>query len=399
MALAMKIDHIEVINLKYDYPSGQRFRYAAGVCTGRLTTLVLVHTDTGHIGHGSAYSHPILTEIIIKQQLEPFLIGEDPQQIEELWQRMYGLTRWYGRKGVAMTALGAVDTALWDLKGQSLGKPVWAILGGQHGRCPAYASALLWKQPEELAQEAAGFLDRGFRRMKMRIARDPDYDREAVAAVRRAIGTEHDLMVDGSMRFSLAAAQEIGRFLADQNVFWFEEPFAPENHADFKALRGKVGVRLATGENEFGLQGFAQWIDDGLVDIVQPDVSRCGGISEAWKISTAAASRDIPVATHTWSDAVAIIANAHVVVAAPNGLTVEIDQTGNPFVDQLLVEPLRVTEGQLLLTDAPGLGIKLDPNIVERYRIDAMTELSDGSYSDMAFGRAHFSPALPYGNA
>src|SRR5437762_2373025 len=101
----MKIDRIEVINLKHDYPNRNGFRYAGGVCTSRVTTLVLVHTDNGKTGYGSAYSHPALAEIIIKHQLEPLLVGEDPREVEALWKRMYGITRWYGRKGVAMTAL------------------------------------------------------------------------------------------------------------------------------------------------------------------------------------------------------------------------------------------------------------------------------------------------------
>src|SRR5512143_451573 len=108
----MKIDHIEVINLHFDYPDRNGFQYAGGVCTGRLTTLVLVHTDDGRVGHGSAYTHTLLAEMIIKQQFEPMLIGEDPREIESLWRLMYGLTRWYGRKGAAMTALGGVDIAL-----------------------------------------------------------------------------------------------------------------------------------------------------------------------------------------------------------------------------------------------------------------------------------------------
>src|SRR5262245_15621385 len=155
----MRIDHIEVFNLLFEYEPARRFRYAGGTCTGRVTTLVLVHTDTGHTGVGSAYSHPGLVTLVIKGQLEAPLLGQDPREVETLWQGMYNLTRWYGRKGAALTALGALDTAFWDLRGQALGKPVWALLGGERGACPAYASALLWKDDVgQLAHEAGSHL-------------------------------------------------------------------------------------------------------------------------------------------------------------------------------------------------------------------------------------------------
>src|SRR6476646_739172 len=160
----MKIDHIEVINLQFDYPNRRGFTYAGGVCNARLTSLVLVHTDDGRVGVGSGYTHPLLLRIVVEHDLQPFLVGEDPTQIERLWTKMYGLTRWYGRKGAAMSALGAIDVALWDLRGQAEDKPVWQLLGGQRTTCPAYASGLLWRTPEELAQEAAGYIERGFRR-------------------------------------------------------------------------------------------------------------------------------------------------------------------------------------------------------------------------------------------
>jgi len=247
-----------------------------------------------------------------------------------------------------------------------------------------------------LAVEAAGYIDQGFRRVKMRLARDPEYDRAAVIAVCKAIGANCDLIVDGSMRYSQEVARELGKFLAEQNVFWLEEPFAPENLDAFVQLRGTVGVRLAAGENEFGEQGFRELIRAGAVDIVQPDACRCGGISEMRKIADLARSAGLPIATHSWSDALAILANAHVVSAIDNGLTVEIDRTGNPFVDELLVEPLRVRDGQLTLSNKPGLGIELNRGVVDRYRIEC-NEIGEGLFSDMAFGKSYFTPAPPYG--
>ena len=393
----MRIEHVEAINLLHCYPEQHRFQYGGGICDARLTTLIVVHTECGAVGVGSVYSYPALVYLIVREQLASVLVGEDPTEVEALWEKMYALTRWYGRKGAALSALGGVDMALWDLRGQAEGKPVWALLGGESSRCPAYASGLLWKDDvKELADEAAGYVEQGFRRVKMRLARSEEYDRAAVEAVREAIGAENDVIVDASMRYHLELAQRMGSFLEGQKVFWYEEPFAPENIDDFVALRGSAGVPLAAGENEFGLQGFRELIRAGAVDIVQPDACRCGGVSEVWRVAKLAAEHGTRFATHSWSDAVAIVANAHVVSAMPNGVTVEIDQMNNPFVDELLGRALEVVDGEIALGDVPGLGIDVNWEVVERTRLADPLHIPDGVYSDMMFGRENLPRALPY---
>lgn len=393
----MKIDHLEVANLLFEYPPEKRFRYAGGICTGRVTTVVFVYTDTGHTGVGSVYTHPGLATLIIERQLAAPLRGQDPREVESLWQRMYELTRWYGRKGAAMSAIGAIDTACWDLRGQALDKPVWKLLGAERPTCPAYASALLWKDHvSQLGEEAERHLSHGFRRMKMRLARTEEYDAEAVRAVRKVLGSDHDLVVDASMRYNVPLARRMGKVLEENRVFWFEEPFAPEDLDSYATLRGSVVTRVAAGENEFGVQGFRELIRGRCVDIVQPDASRCGGISEVVKVADLAAEARLAFAPHSWSDAIAIIANAQVVASRSNGLTVEVDQTENPFIDELLVEPLYIRDGMLSLNRRPGLGIQVNRQTLERYRLTNPLELPDGSYSDMAFGPTVLAPTPSY---
>ena len=392
----MKIEHVEAVNLLCQYPENDRFQYAGGVCTNRLTTLILVHTDTNFVGIGSVYSHPALIYLIVRDQLNPLLIGEDPCNVEELWKKMYGLTLWYGRKGVAMSTLGGVDTALWDLRGKSAGKPVWELLGGGRKTCPAYASGLLWNDVDKLAEEAGQYIERGFRRVKMRLARSEEYDTSAVLAVRKAIGMDHDVIVDASMRYHFELACRMGNFLKEQKVFWYEEPFAPEDIDSYVALRQVVDVPIAGGENEFGLQGFREVIRAKALDIVQPDASRCGGISEVWKIAEMAEESGLGVATHSWNDAVAIMANAHVVAAMSNGVTVEVDQMNNPFVNDLLVKPLQIESGELQLSHAPGLGVELDLEVVDKFRLGDPLAIPDGVYSDMMFGKSYFPESIGY---
>jgi len=381
----MKIDHIEVITLRFEYENG--FIYAGGRCSARVTTLVRVHTDTGDIGIGSGYSHPGLLHLIIERQLAPLLLGKDPTEVERLWKMMYHVTRWYGRKGAAVSALGALDTAFWDLRGKNQGKPVWSLLGGDRTTCPAYASALLWSDVPDLEQEALRHRQRGFRRAKMRLGRGPELDIAAVRAVHGVLGNGN-VLVDGSMRYDVDTARQLAEVLAKCKVLWFEEPFEPEDIDSYSALRDNCPVPVAAGENEFGFQGFRELIRAGAVDIVQPDASRCGGISEVRRVAELAKTAGLRVAPHTWSDAVTITANAHVVASIDHGLTVEMDQTGNPFVEQLLVEPLEVRDGELTLNSAPGLGIELNESIIERYRLADPLEIPDGLYSDMIFGRS-----------
>jgi L-alanine-DL-glutamate epimerase-like enolase superfamily enzyme len=392
----MRIDRIETIHLHFAYPNLCGFTSAGGTTSGRLTSLVKVHTGDGRTGIGPVYSHPALVEAVVMGHLGKLLKGEDPREVETLWRKIYRWTRWYGRKGAAVSALGGLDTAFWDLRAQAEDKPLWKLLGGERPSCPAYASALLWKPPDELAAEAMRHLERGFRRMKMRLGRSEADDVEAVRAVRRAIGPRHDMMVDASMRYHVELARRIGNVLQENRVFWFEEPFEPEDVDSYAALRGTVGVPVAAGENEFGEQGFRELIRARAVDIVQPDASRCGGISEVLRVARLAAEAGLKVAPHSWSDAVAITANAHVVASLPHALTVEVDQTGNPFVEQLLVEPLEVVDGQLRLSQRPGLGVELDDAVVERYRLADPRAIPDGHYSDMTFGKAWCRAAGAY---
>ncbi len=383
----MRIRDIKVITLRFEYDPSKRFRYAGGICTGRLTTLITIDTDVGLVGLGSVYSHPDLVRVVVEGQLRPLLQGQDPLDIEGLWSRCYTLTRWYGRKGVAVSTLGGIDIALWDIRGKAAGQPVHQLLGSTVASIPVYASGLLWKDdPSELRDEAQRHLADGFRAVKMRLGRSPNYDRAALAAVRETIGSRAKLMVDGNARYTLEEARRLLPEFRNARVFWLEEPFAPEDPDLFRALQPDLdGIPLAAGENEFGVQGFRELIDPGLVQIVQPDSCRCGGLTETLRIAELAKRRCLRVAPHTWSDAVALTANMHVVAATPHAITAEVDRTGNPFIDDLLTEPLRVEQGRVPLPDGPGLGIELNEDTVERYRLPADAPVPAGNYSDMVF--------------
>ena len=392
----MKITGIEVFSLRFEYAEGKGFRYSGGLCTARVTTIVLARTDTEHIGIGSCYTHPGMAHLVIEHQLAPHLMGRDPRQTEELWNLMYDLTRWYGRKGAAISALGALDVAFWDLKGKSENAPVYQLLGGTKNSCPAYASALLWQDAESAAREASTLASKGWKRMKMRMGQGEEKDLANLRAIRAAIGNDIDLMCDAGMRLDIPTAQRIAKVLEAENVFWFEEPFEPEDLDSYRALHGTITTRVAAGENEFGVQGFRDLISPRAVDIAQPDASRCGGISETHKIVTMASAQNIGIATHTWSDAIAVVANAHVVAACKTGITVEVDQTGNPFIEEILSSPLAIENGVLALGEKPGLGIELNFETLKKYRMADPLRVPDGRYSDMTFGAEFLTSAGAY---
>lgn len=395
----MQIQDIEVFNLRFEVPKGRGFAYGGGTLSARVTSLVKVTADNGLVGWGAAYSHPGLIEMIVMGHLRALLIRKDPSDIEALWRRMYQWTRWYGRKGAAVSAIGALDIAFWDLRGKSLGQPIYKLLGGERSKVPVYASALLWKDPHDLASEAAGYIGQGFRRVKMRTGRNEDYDVAAVRSVRAAIGDENELIVDGSMRYDLATAIRFGKLLEELRVYWFEEPFEPEDIDSFVALRKAIAVPLAAGENDFGVQGFREMLRAGALDIAQPDACRAGGISQTFAIGQLAAESGVKIATHTWSDAVALVANMHVVAALPNGISVEMDRTGNRFIDELLVEPFVVADGCLELSESPGLGIEVNEAVVRELAMGRSAQMPDGAYSDMSFGKEFEFVMPPYQQA
>ena len=392
----MRIEDVEVVNLRFEYPEGAGFTYAGGKVTARVTSLVLVHTDTGATGIGAAYSHPDLVRTIVEGNLRAHLIGEDPSAIDAVWDKLYGLTRWYGRKGAALSAIGGIDIALWDLKGKAAGAPIWKLLGARRGRAQAYASGMFWHDDVGvLEKEASRHRQRGFRRVKMRLGRSWDYDTEAFKATVRGIGRDGIVHVDGSHRYAEETAVRFGAILAEAGAAWFEEPFPPEDIDRYVSLRRRLKTPLAAGENEFGVQGFRELIRAGAIDIVQADACRCGGISELLRIAQLAAEFNLRVAPHTWSDAVSLIANAHVVAALPHGLTVEVDQTGNPSIDEL-TGGLAIADGYLELDDGPGLGITLNQAALAKLTVPRGVAMADGNYSDLIFGRQFYSVAPPY---
>ena len=265
-----------------------------------------IESDAGLVGIGNAALAPQITKQVIDLYLAPMLKGEDPWDYEYLWQKMYRSTLAWGRKGVGMTAISAVDIAIWDLLGKATGKPVFKLLGGRtKEKIPVYASKLYSQPIDSLQREAQSYLDQGFRMMKMRFGWGPKDGPEGVRqnirlveALREVIGEDVELMLEAYMGWNLDYAKRIIPQLERFNPRWLEEPVIADDIAGYAELNGMGRIPISGGEHEFTLFGFKQLLDAKAVSVIQYDANRVGGITAAHKINALAEAYQVPVIPH-----------------------------------------------------------------------------------------------------
>lgn len=338
-------------------------------------TLVAVHTDEGIVGVGSVFTSEALVRAAL-DVLSPLLIGENALEPERVAERLHRTTFWLGRGGSITHTISGVDTALWDVLGKATGQPVGRLLGGRYrDRVRPYAS-LLMDEPDRLAAELRGLLDQGWTAFKIgwgpfgRVG--PRLDEEIVAAARDAIGPDAMLMVDAGAsdstwshgyKWALRTAHMLERY----DVAWFEEPLPPDALADYAALRREAPVAIAGGEVLTRRQSFHPWLEAGALDVVQPDVTKVGGLSEQRRIGWAAHDHGVRLIPHGWNTAVGLAADLQLASALPDTDLVEY-LTGSPYVDDIVATPWRLDEdGMLPIPEGPGLGIDLDQDAIARY--------------------------------
>lgn len=352
---------------------------------GYRTTLVRIHTDCGLTGVGECIVRltPTATRDIIRD-LAPLLIGKDPLDREALWELLFGamMNRGHNR-GFFVEAVSGIDIALWDLAGRALDLPLYRLLGGCHqSRLRTYASSLRFRAFDVVTAQAREWKERGFRSMKIKIGRDPsnyEPDLELVRVIRAAVGEDVTLMVDANCAYAddVATALEVGRKLQDMGVYWFEEPISPENVEGYRHLADRLDMRIAGGEADFMRFGAADFLRQRAIDVIQPNLARVGGITEARRIAALSHAFHIPYAPHTGScSAVLLAATLRFAAALPNFLIYEYMQSDwsknqpNPLRHKLLRQPAEVYEdGYMLVDDRPGIGVELDEDIVDKYRM------------------------------
>ena len=382
----MKITSVKVHVLQS--PLSEPFAFSQGWVHRRSATLVEVATDTDITGWGEAFAQglepPQIAATVIENALKPLVLGSDPLSTEVLWYRMYHQSRDYGRKGSVIAGISAIDMALWDIAGQYYGVPVHQLLGGAfRTQVQPYATGFyrIGGQGESarLADEALAHHAAGFRLMKVKLGYGVDDDKVVLSAIAKAVqGMGVTLMVDTNHAYGRAEALRLGYFMDDLDLRWYEEPVAPEDIDGYCELRSKLRTPIAGGENEHTLFGFRDLLGRHAVDIAQPDLGSCGGITAARHIVALAQANGIEVNPHVWGSAIAQAASLQVIAALPvahhsvfaRAPVLEYDRSLHPFRRELVAEPIELENGLVSIPQKPGLGINVRRETIERYRIN-----------------------------
>ena len=349
----------------------------------RANLLVEVTAEDGTIGWGECYGPAKSVQEAIKECVENIVVGHNVFDTELVWHKVWQRHLDHARHGTLMAALSGVDIALWDLKGKLTGLPLHRLLGGARAKqVSCYATGHYFqKLPEdeiikEILNEAARHLDSGFRALKIKIGKNLAFDRK-LAETMRATFPNLTLMADANHAYSLNEATRIGRVLEDNGYFFFEEPLAPHALEDYALLKSKLDVAIASGECEQTRFGFRRLIESGGVDIVQPDLAFCGGVSEGLKIRALANAFGVDVTPHAWGTWIGFAAALHFhSVAPPNPgrfedelLFLECDNSESPVRDQIFSERITVKDGNALVPDCPGLGVEVNKEAMAKFKV------------------------------
>ena len=383
----MKITSIESFVLSDKLK--QSFYFSQWEYSERRICIVKVTSDTGKVGWGEGYGPASIIKAGIKH-LAPYVIGQNPLETETIWNIMYRRTMDFSRSGVLVSAISAIDVALWDLKGKILEKPVHLLLGGKkRNTIIPYATGMYFKKSsnlcKDLAKEAKLYANDGYKAMKMKVGLGIEEDIENVKAVRQIIGPDINLMIDANHAYNLREAAHLAKAVEPYNIYWFEEPISPEYYGQYAELRTKTSIPIASGECEYLRFGFQTLLSSKSVDIVQPDICASGGLTEAKRIAVLASVYGVEIVPHTWGTGIAIATAAHFIanldplpgrLKSPN-CYMEYDRTENGLRDELTTTDMVFENGEIKISDAPGLGFELNEEALYKYALKAENGYDD----------------------
>ena len=367
----MRVTAVRPHVLRHRLAPEERFDSAFSTFTDRWACLVEVETDEGITGWGECLG-PAAANAAIVASMAEMVVGRDPLDIEPIWFDLYAQWRDQGQRGATMTAQSGIDIALWDVAGRALGVPVHRLMGGAHRlEAPAYATGGFRPhgrdRREAVAEETGRYAAEGFSAVKIKIGFGVEEDLAVIAAVREAIGDAR-LMIDANHGFDAIEAVELGRRAAVHGVDWFEEPVVPELLGAYARVRAGQPIPVAGGETWHGRLAHWQALEAGAVDVLQPDVAGCGGLTEFMKIAALAEVHGVRVVPHVWGTGVAVAAALHALAAlppqpgrhAPREPWLEFDRTPHPYRMAVLAEPIEHRAGRVAVPEGPGLGVEVD---------------------------------------
>ncbi|MEZ8099014.1 mandelate racemase/muconate lactonizing enzyme family protein [Vibrio bivalvicida] len=373
----MKITNIEVICLRVPQ-NGEACEW------GQDAVIVKVHTDNGLVGIGEADSSPTVVKACIETPhsnlycygLKELLLGENPLEIERLWNKMYWASNYVGRRGAGIHAISAIDIALWDIAGQFYDVPVHTLLGGKYRDCiRAYGTFIPASKPEENRDIALRLVKQGFTSIKFGggvFGDDPELDYQIVKHVREAVGDDIEVQIDLASKWRTSGhSAYMSKKLEPFNLNWIEEPVLADDLRGYAKLAAKTEAKLAGGESLTTRYEFLDFLERSQVDIVQPDITRCGGITEMKKIYDLSQLHGVQLVPHGFSTGILLAASVHFLAACEHGTLMEYSQSSSPLFTDLVTNRLPFQDGFVPVPDCPGLGIKLNDDIIEKFRTDA----------------------------
>jgi D-galactarolactone cycloisomerase len=385
----MKITNVEAFWLRCPIPKEKQHFSDYGLLTNFDMTLVVVTTEDGLQGFGEAKaavgSSGVCASIVscVENELKPNLIGKDARNITRLWEEMYNGTRDHyalsrgrkfpilGRRGLTVSAMSGVDTALWDLKGKALGVPVIELLGGAcRDEMPAYASGG-WADVDNIGAQLNGYVSKGFNGVKMRVGvmdKTVQVSIDRVKAARAALGPDIKLMADAHGTFSVPEAKQFCRGVEDCNLYWFEEPISPDNRHGTAEVRASTAIPIAAGESEYTSFDIRDLLEVRALDVIQPDAAIIGGISEAMRVGHLASVQQLELAPHCWGSAFSFMAGLNVAFASPAATIIEFSLGGNPMMYDLVQEQITVSNGAIAAPVNPGLGLTPNWDFVHEFK-------------------------------
>ncbi|WP_413724285.1 mandelate racemase/muconate lactonizing enzyme family protein [Sodalis sp. RH16] len=359
--------HVIVQKLETQFGMSQWLWDTRGSC------LVEIITDDGVIGWGECFGPAKANAALIHELYAPLVIGQDPLLRASIWEDLYNHTREFGRKGIAISAISGIDIALWDIFGKVMGQPIARLLGGNTSvPIKAYASSFYYAAGDRdtLEKDAEASVAQGFEAFKMKVGgMTLQQDAARVAKVRSLIGPGAGLAVDANRAYTVREAIRFGKMIEEYDISWFEEPVLPDDFQGYREVRTALDMRIAGGESEFTRFGFRPFLQQGCVDIVQPDVAACGGLGEALNIAMMATAFGVDCFPHLWGSAISLAATLHLISAIPVAVPslvrerplLELDRAPNIIREQLsdlVIGP------SFPVPDKPGLGIDIDTDLI-----------------------------------
>lgn len=367
----MRITSIRAYPISFRVPQGQNVTLGIGRAVKRDAVLVKVETDEGLVGWGEAHHGraPGAIARLIDTTISELTLGMDPLDNVGVWARVYKMQlASHGMGAAAAMALSGLDQALWDIRGKASGWPLYRLLGGASRPVKAYAGgiSLGYQEPAALAEEARSYVAKGYRAVKLRMGDTPTRDIARVAAVRKALGPDIDILVDANTGYTLDDVRRVMPAFEECAVGWLEEPFPPHDHRSYTEAKALGTVPLAAGENHFTRFEFTRIIEEGTLGFVQPDLSKSGGITEVMRIAALASAWKISVNPHTSATGINMAASIHLLCAVDNPGYFEGDVAKhNPFRDEVGGIPYEVArDGTVRPLEAPGIGITVDEKFV-----------------------------------